>query len=99
MAAALAAGISAARISVARISVGTLAVSVIPASAARDLPSGTDFLIGDLPSGTDSSSAIGSLDRGLPSWASRTMTASRAYGRHGDGAGGTSATERPGAKG
>src|SRR5712671_479549 len=70
--------------------------------SAIDLPSGTgtDFSIIDLPSGTGTDfSIIGSSGIGLPfsaraSLTGTTMAATRAYGRRGDGAGGTSATER-----
>ena len=69
--------------------------------SAIDLASGTGigFSIIDLRSGTGIDfSIIGSLETGLPfsAWATLTVTqmaATRAYGRHGDGAGGTSATD------
>ena len=70
--------------------------------SAIDLHSGTGIgsSIIALPSGIETDfSIIGSLETGLPfsAWATLTdtpMAATRAYGRHGDGAGGTSATER-----
>src|SRR5262244_3636259 len=101
---ALAAAILAA--SVGDISAGTWAVFLIPWPAkpcsvaiillAIALVSGTAT---DLPSGTATTFAFaitGSLEIGLPflAWASRTdttVTATRAYGRRGDGAGGMSA--------
>src|SRR5229473_2942869 len=68
--------------------------------SAIDLPSGTGigFSIIALPSGTGTDfSIIGSLETGLlfSAWATLTVTpmaATRAYGRRGDGAGDTSAT-------
>src|SRR5215470_9687323 len=87
-----------------RISAGTLAALVTPAwlaphsiaiiLSAIDLRS-IDLRSIDLASGTDFS-IIGFLDLGLPLWATLTVTttaATRACGRHGDGAGGTSATD------
>jgi hypothetical protein len=82
-----------------RISAGTLAALVTPAwlvpHSIAIILSAIDLRSIDLPSGTDFS-IIGSLDLGLPLWATLTVTttaATRAYGRHGDGAGGTSATD------